>query len=185
MSTATETYPIISDDPAVQAVYEHCREEGESHNMSKICALRQPPGSCTNRELFAGVGTLADQFDGDEKTLDYLCKVSESEGRRPNPNDFYQPGLADHPGDPKAFIQREDGMGQIKKIAQQSGSGCRGLVNVAPGPSRLEPLPGPPLAPDIIKRGVDEMIRENPELRFTRDRKDLAAEYCEKHAPPK
>ena len=53
MSVATD-WPTVSNNPFVQAFYEVCRENGQSHNIAEICAFRQSPTLRTGTRWLAG-----------------------------------------------------------------------------------------------------------------------------------
>ena len=42
--------------------YLHQRKQGASHNIAAMTAMQAAPGSLTDREFFAGMGTLDQQF---------------------------------------------------------------------------------------------------------------------------
>jgi len=129
-------YPTISDNIAVQAAYLESRRLGESHSIAEMLALRQLPGVSTDRELFAGRGTLADQFKGEEHVLEQLSRKAAANGRKPQYTDLYEPSLAAYPGDPEAFIPASGGRSHIAEVCRRRGWACDGTVKVkASGPS--------------------------------------------------
>lgn len=146
----------------------------------KILGTR-PPGALTDRELFAGHGRLADQFDGDPVGFRAVIDGAHARGYNPNPNDVYLPTLADDIGDPAAFVPASGGRGHIKKVCEARGDECHGLVNVKP--VRFDPPPdaGPPLAEDIVQEGVADEIRHDPSLASKREQVQKA--FVERHAP--
>ena len=68
------SYPTVSRHEGIQSDYEWLRNNGNSHTMAEMMAFRQGPRSMTDREFFEGQGTLAKQFDGDERALDKLVE---------------------------------------------------------------------------------------------------------------
>lgn len=118
--------PVITNDPTRQSRYAEMRRKGMDHRAAEMLALQQPPGSKTDREQFAGVGTLDKQLGDD---ADYICGEAKRRGYRPSPNDMYMENLADFPGDPKAFVKSR---GDIAKRCEERGVPCQGLVNYTP-----------------------------------------------------
>jgi hypothetical protein len=49
------TYPTISDNPQVQALYEEIRTSGESHSIAEMLSLRQVPNLQTDTRWLAGM----------------------------------------------------------------------------------------------------------------------------------
>lgn len=129
-ATEPEQIEIVSDNPLTQAFYEEMRSRGESHNMAELLALRQFPGTMTDREFFEGQGTLADQFKGDEAMLNTIIERARSKGYNPNPNDVYVSALANDVGDPLAFVPPTGGRGHIQKVCEKRGTSCHGAVEV-------------------------------------------------------
>jgi hypothetical protein len=69
----------------------------------------------------------------------------------------YVSGLAEYPGDPRAFVS---GRGDIRRICEERGYGCEGAVTVAPvqvEPERVD------LDPALVKAEVDSIIADHPE----------------------
>jgi hypothetical protein len=175
-------YPIISDDPAVQAFYENSRRDGNSHNIAEMCALRSAPRGMTDNVFFEGVGTLAKQFEGDERVLEKVTKTAMAHGYKPNPNDFYNSSLAAFVGDPKAFIPASGGRGHVQAVCEERGWSCQGAVKVK-GRDR-KPVKQIRLGKDIVARTVQETIAADPS-KARIDKRDLAAEVIRKHGAKK
>jgi hypothetical protein len=175
-------YPTISDNPRTQAFYESMRRKGESHNMAEMLAVREAPGVETDSTFFAGIGTLAKQFEGDEKVLEHVVSRAKALGYNPNPNDFYNGALVDPeigPGDPAAFVPATGGRGHVRKVCEQRDWSCSGSVNVKRS-RREPPKPKVRLADDIVQATVNTMVERNPDLAKV-DRRDLAAEVVHQH----
>lgn len=171
----TKTWPQISDDPAVQAFYEASREAGESHNIAEMCALRQTPGSQTDREFMAG-RMNGEQFAGNPALGNYYRRIAEAHGCSTT-GKTYLSQLADFPGDPKAWVgSRAD----VEKVCLQTGAGCSGMVNVKV--SEREPTPAVDVADDILEERADKAIELDPGL-ASKNRSDLKEEIKEKIKP--
>ncbi len=96
----------------------------DAKRLADMLATRQVPRSSTDRELFAGYGSLADQFEGEESVLEKIVCESRKRGYNPNPNDLYMPRLAECPGDPLAFVPATGGMSHIRKVARLRDNDC-------------------------------------------------------------
>lgn len=155
------TYPVISTNANVQAFYVTLRNNGESHNMAEICALRRAPGIETDDTFLSGLGTLADQFAGDEKQLEQRVAVARANGYNPNVSDVYHPGLARFPGDPEGFIGHGRGKGHMKRLLEQRGTRCDDLGLRG---RQSDPDDKPKLADDIGKQLGRKMVKKDPAL---------------------
>lgn len=179
------TYPMVSENSDKQARYEKLMRISRGNHryaMRMISGDLFPvPGTCTDREFFAGRGTLGDQFEGDDQTLEHITSVAQRNGYKPGANDVYTPALADYPGDPAAFVPPDGGRGHIRRVCESRGEGCRGLVNVKPVQYDPTPDTGPPIAEDLIQNGVNDAIREDPSL--AAKRQEVRENFIERHAP--
>lgn len=178
----TATYPIVSDDPEVQAMYEHCRNGGETHNFAKICAFRSPPGVSTDTTYMAGAGTLLQQCGNDPKEVGRLIKAAKKHGHTPNMHDLYNPTLARSFGHPEGFVPASGPKAHVRKVCEKRGKDCEGLVNYT-APERAEPLPpSPGLSNKLIREEAMKAVAEDPGIP---DRKNglenLRSEIVEKH----
>lgn len=170
-------FPLISKIPEVQKFYESMRRKGQSHSIAEMCATRSAPRGMTDSVFFAGVGTLADQFRGEEQVLDHMVKVATRKGRRPSPNDYYQPGLARFVGDPEAFIPASGGRGHVQAVCEKRGWACEGSVKVK---ARQDAPKKKRLANDIVEAAVNQRIAADPDQARV-DRRELKAEVISKH----
>ncbi len=69
-------YPVVSDDPQIQAHYEFCRSQGTGHMLAEMFAYAQPPQSDTDVEFLRGTQTARK----------------------------YLSSLAEYPGDPRSYV---------------------------------------------------------------------------------
>lgn len=121
--------PIISPLPYVQEHYETCRRNGCNHNLAEMLAFKTAPASRTDDDFFRGVGTLDKQLGDDDghyqaQVLANYAKATG--GGRPNENYVYNAGLAEFPGDPRAFL---DSAGSAKRLAEERNVSISGFVN--------------------------------------------------------
>lgn len=184
MAGDTLTIPIDVEraGPKAVALYREIIASGESQNFAEMIACRQAPGVQTDNTFLAGIGTLRDQFDGDDFTLNEVVQVAQASGYSPKSSDFYNESLARFPGDPEAFLHAGQGRDHIKKVCEKRGTGCRGAVNVKGRGLEKDPFEGPPkLAPDLVNEEINRRVAANPD-EGRRPRKELAAEVVDKHA---
>lgn len=118
-------YPVVSDDPEIQAHYEHCRSQGTSHMLAEMFAFSQPPGSDTDTDFMRG-SENGRQFQGKPEIGNEYRRVAESLGGQTK-GKKYLSSLAEFPGDPRAWV---DSKGEIRKVCEERGWGCNGRVNV-------------------------------------------------------
>lgn len=143
--------------------HEAVSSAADKARLDDMFAAKSPPQSLTDREYFAGKGTLADQFKGEEHILAHLVKNAEKRGYKPGMNDVYCAGLArDAEGDPLAFIPATGGRGHIKRVCEATNRSCEGIVNyTAP---EAPPKPAIKLAEDLIERGIKNETKLNPDF---------------------
>lgn len=144
-----------------QAFYQQCIADGQSPAMAEIFASQRAPGIETDSSLLAGIGTLADQFDGAEDQLDYLVKQAKADGYTPKPSDYYCGSLATKAGDKNAWLNHDRGRSHVKQVCRQRGVGCQGAVKVASGPA--DPGPKVKLAESIIREKARQLVRRDPD----------------------
>jgi hypothetical protein len=154
-------------------------EAGDTARLSDMLQSRQCPSSVTDRELFRNRGTLADQFSGDERTLDKLVAKAKTYGYTPGTNDFYNSALAAFPGDPMGFVPPTGGRAHIKKVVQMRDQDCEGIVNNKASRYK-DPEPEVKLAPKIVERLAQREATLNPEKRRMK-KQDLREYVTEKH----
>jgi hypothetical protein len=149
-------FPLISPNPNVQAFYEKMCMQGQSHNMAEVLATRSFPGFTTNDTFLKGKKT-GDQFDDCPVVGQYYREVAESAGVSTT-GKVYLRGLANFPGDPRAWVSDKD---DVLRVCKERGWSCEGVVNYTP--PELPPSPDVKLAPDLVEREVRERLEENPD----------------------
>lgn len=154
--------PIISTDAEIQAAYERMLEAGESHSIAEMLALQCPPMSDSDREFLEGRGGCYSQF-GDSKfgnaVANHYAKVAKQH-KVSTTGKVYISGLAEFPGDPRAWISDR---GDVKRLCEEKGFGCEGAVKVKSRSREKEPEQVR-LAPDIVDHLVTRKVRNNPTL---------------------
>lgn len=152
---------------------------GNSRAFAEILAYRKPPGlQGTDTQAFADCGTLERQLG---KQLNRVCEAAKKHGYNPNPNDMYNPTFARFEGDPQAFASHGQGLGHYIKLAEQRGTGCSGDHNVPVRERDPSKVKKKALAPDLIQKHLKKKLADNPELRYTKDKKELIHEIAQKH----
>lgn len=179
----------ISDLPGGyrKSHYMMMRRNGESHNMAAMAASSRAPRCVTDREFFEGIGSIHDQFDADTDRgriqMEKVLSITKANGFTPGRNDVYCAHLARYQGDPEAYVPATGGRNHIRRLCEQRGSSCGGLVKV----DHREPLNDPmdtkkALGEDIIQGHIGSMVHRNPAM-GTKSRRELREMVLDKHSP--
>lgn len=152
--------------------------KGVSPLMAEMLTLQQAPGSRTDKEFFNGRGTLASQFDGDEKVLAKVVQNAKSRGFVPGVNDVYVPSMADGVGDPAAFVPATGGRNHVRRVCEQRGWSCDGDVKLK-GRDAGEPV-NVPLAADLVAEGAYNATLQNPDMTH-KQKSELAEKISHEH----
>lgn len=161
--------------------YLYCRhKKKQTHKMAEMLAYQRAPRCMTDRELFEGMGTLADQFPGEDRYVEMIVAGARANGYEPGLHDVYMPNLARFTGDPEAFVPPTGGRGHIKKICEKRGIPCEGAVNVSAPPVDKEPAKVR-LGEDLVEESINEMVRQDPDIARKATRRDLRDEVISKH----
>lgn len=175
------------------AFYCWLRENGRTAREADYFASHRAPASMTDRECFAGCGTLLDQFGGDEKRVQNLIESAQKNyGFRPNLNDVYNPTLAPATakgtkGHPDCFIPATGGLSHIRAVARKKGMNVlpglssEGQLRIDPGDAREPKQKQPGLGENIIRRKMREMVKQDPSLKLKNPR-ELREKIIDKHA---
>ena len=132
-----EQWPVVSEDPRIQAAYESMREAGESHNIAEVCAFRQTPALQTDTTFLAN---RPDPFDGDEHYAKRAVANCQAHGTTPGGR-TYLGSLARFEGDPEAWVTSK---ADVRDVCRRRGWSCEGAVEVkAPTPDAPHPLDAP------------------------------------------
>lgn len=154
--------------------------KGDARRMREILESHTTPGLSTDSTFFAGIGSLNQQI-ADPRSRERLHKNAKRMGIPLTGNEFYQPGLAKFPGDPRACIPHSGGKEQIRKMIEEKGTGSEGAITVKK--RQRPPQPKCKLHPSIVARHMQRMLKEPGNA--LRDRKEMVAEIIEKHGPQK
>ncbi|MHC4180536.1 MAG: FmdB family zinc ribbon protein [Planctomycetota bacterium] len=133
-------------------------------------------GLKTDTSFFAGVGTLLQQCDGDEKEANRIAKAAKKEGYTPSYNDFYCPTVGDSPA--SSFIPVTGGREHVKKVCRRRGVSCRGMVEME-APER-PPTPKKKLSEKFIRERSAALIHRDPGL--ANKKRELREQLIDTHA---
>lgn len=146
---------------------------------------QSPPGCMTDDVFLSGIGSLEDQIP-DERQRNELIKAARKRGYNPKPTDFYNSALADGRGDPAAFLNHGQGLGHVKRVAEERGieveSGGGSSISKAREPE-VDPYEKPrhKLNPKIVKRIARERASKDPEGTAKMHPRDLIDDIVHKH----
>ena len=178
-------YPKISRDPFIQARYEIMRDEGTSHNMAEILAVRKSPNFTTDDHFNKG-HCNGNQFDGQEKAAAYYKRKAVAAGVSTT-GKVYKSSLARFPGDPQAWVSSRS---DVKKILEERNWQSEGTVKNEFHEDKLsEAVENRPkangVAEDILDDKVVHECLKNPELAPTvKERIELKENLRSKMSAP-
>lgn len=170
-------YPIISDNPQVQARYERMRDEGQSHAMADLLAHQQFPGTKTEESFWRGRRT-SDQFGespiGKAMSEQYRA-MAKAAGVNPH-GKVYQAGLASFPGDPSAWVSDTS---DVLRLAKEKNLNVSGAVNYKAAdiemPSHLDQEYQ--VADDIVEESWQAKCEAEPDLKFAKPEKQAEVKH--------
>lgn len=142
------------------------------------------PAIVTDTAYAAPMGGLEKQFGGNKKALRDLARQARAQGYNPSPDDIYEPGLAQQPGDPKAFFKSHEIRSGIKRRCQELGVAPIGdsrLQFDVPARPERELAKKPQMPKKIVDRMVRQAIKEDPAL-AAKPRKELRDQIVQKHS---
>lgn len=165
--------------PAVER-YNACLARGESKRMAEMLALRQAPGLSGTDTAFFACGTLDKQIK-DPARLQILKENARREGIQLTGNEVYQSALCrdGYPLDPRACIAQSEGRGRIKRMCEESGSGCEGSVVVKARQLEQERKAKYRLNPRIVKQKLRQALKNPENARYTK--RELVEQIVDKH----
>jgi hypothetical protein len=156
-----------------QEIYQQAIKNGCTPRMAEMLASRKCAALDTDKMFFNQFGNLGDE--NDPVYLNRITSNARREGYAPSVGDVYVPGLADYPGDPKAFVSRASGRGAIKKHMAR--------VERGPESDPFDKASRVPLAEDIVQDHVRQMVAEDPGVVKRRKPAELREEVIAKHGP--
>lgn len=146
--------------------YKTCLKRGCSNSFAIMLALRSPPAAKSDREFGFGFGANESQFAADEKTGNQIVAATKKKDPGFSPRGkVYIGTLARETGDPEAWVDRTSARSDVKRIIEQRGWSCSGMVE-------SEGRAGPPeenkkrlVAHDLVAKEAAKLERENPKLK--------------------
>lgn len=162
------------------SIYAQAREAGSPHGFAAMVALQQCCRVMTDNVFFAGIGTLAKQYEGQEAYLNFITAEAKKRGYKPNMNDYYESQMARFPGDPTAFIPATGGRGHVRKVLESQGRGCRGVMEFESDAGQVAPKPKIRLGEDIIQQNIKRMVAADPD-KARKPMQELREEVIAKH----
>jgi hypothetical protein len=154
-----EEWPVVSDDAGVQAFYEDRRREGVSHNLAEMFAHQQAPLPKSDTAFLAAINPGGQQFADNPELGERMAAPARAAGVNIT-GATYLSGLAEFPGDPRAWIR---GKGDVEKLCTERNWQCRGAVNVN-AETGVAPMAAVDVAPDLVEAKALDMIEANPDL---------------------
>jgi len=158
--------------------YRAMRKEGLSHNLAEMFALQSPPHTAGTDTVFLAGHCNGNQFEKNEH-IGNMYRAEAAAAGVDVKGKVYLGGLAAYPGDPEAWVS---GTGDVRRVCEQRGWGCRGAVKVRSG-EPVEPVPEIPLAPDIVDAEVGKVLERTPNRKHI-DVGDLREQVKDKLTPP-
>lgn len=126
-----------------ELLYDRLIAEGKSPAFAAMLADQAPPGVKTDSTFFGNaVNTVSKIMNDDPEYGQAIVAQARRHGYNPNPNDVYESGLAEKPGDPLAFVPATGGRGHIRKVLESRGWGGEGAVNIKARQPERDPLEG-------------------------------------------
>ncbi len=151
--------------------------EDSSGKLEKMLDAQEAPRCMTDDVFLGGMGTLADQFEGDEAGLQRVISNARKGGYNPSMNDVYMANMATHEGDPRAFVKgRADVQNRCRELGVPSEGACP--VSESEVPARPERRRNVKLGEDIIQRSMAAEIAQNPDQAHN---KELRDQVIDKH----
>lgn len=157
------TYPVISENYAVQRHYEECRKAGSSHRLSEMLALRQGPSLQTDTRWLTG-HCNGSQFADDPRTQqmgEYYRSVARARGVSTE-GAIYKSQLARFPGDPEAWVRSK---ADCVKVAAKRGMTLEGGIKYKP-PASVNDVPDEQpyrVADDIVDKQYEVLCDHEPD----------------------
>jgi hypothetical protein len=150
----------ISEDRDVQRRYEELCLGGMAPKLAECLATRSWPGfNGTNRAFNRGRAN-GNQFENCPGLGNYYRRIAEAQGVSTNGH-YYCHGLGRYPGDPRAWVQDTS---DVLRIARERNLNIDGIVTHRADP--VTPTPDVPLAEDIWERATQDLLAENPDMRY-------------------
>lgn len=157
-------FPIVAEDDEVQSHYVFSRRQGTSHKMAEMFAFQSAPALETDtRWLSRQLEQQRRDFNADTLEGQTLLAAAREAGI-PIDSAVYQPGLADHPNDPRALVESR---ADCIRRANELNLKLQGPVDYTPPGWSDGPDDGEGeyrVAPDIVEQHYQEAVEAEPAL---------------------
>ena len=155
------SYPVVSDNPHVQAFYEYCRASGESHNIAEMCAFQQGPALETETRFMAG--RLERAPFGDNPYSNILEKRARAAAARAGVSTtgkWFDHQIARDPEDVDGWVGSKS---DIEHVIRKRGLQARGDINIkGVDPIHVEKPYAP--AADLVEEDVVKIREQHPDM---------------------
>lgn len=178
--------PIISSNYEVQIFYESMRDNGVSHTLAEMLALRKSANFVSDATFMRGHFN-GNQFEKFNRSGEFYRKKANAAGVS-TVGKRYLSGLAAYPGDPRAWVSTRD---EIKKLMKERNWTCDGTVKHAGNEDLLAEQIAvrkrpDGVAEDILVEKVEFECEKNPELApTTKEKVELKEQLRERMRPKK
>jgi hypothetical protein len=144
--------------------YLKCRSEGTSHSLALMFATRRAPlTKGTDSVFMAGMEyRQAEEFNNGVPTAPTLYRRVAKQAGVSTKGKVYKSSLALYPGDPRAWV---DGLGDVKKLADERGCDVDGAVTVRAAKKRPWDRKDYRVADSIVDRLAKEAVVRDPSLK--------------------
>lgn len=162
-------FPIISDDEAVQTHYRRCRRTS-SHAFAEMLALRSAPALQTDtRWLARKLEAQRREINPESLTGSTLLESARESGISVEGR-VYEPGLAEYPNDPRAFVESR---AECYARAEELGLDLEGALEYK-CTRRIEPKEEGPyrIDDDLLEEHYEDAIENEPHLAKKADFKE-------------
>jgi hypothetical protein len=153
---SSEAYPLVSENPLIQAAYETMRADGQSHSMAEMLATRSLPGIRTDATFMTKKPRRQNLPRSYYKNARKAGVVTDGK--------YYDGQMARYPGDPEAWVS---GRGDIRSICKKNQWSVEGEVNYKctpkQVPARIDTQPYA-AAEDLVRKEVRKLGRIDPGL---------------------
>jgi hypothetical protein len=123
-----------------------------------MIASQSPPMSNSDREFLEGRGGCYDQFKRNPEAGEYYKRVAEAAGQDVT-GKVYMSGLAEYPGDPRAWISDR---AEAKKVVEERGWNAEGAFSVKS--PREAPPPSVDMADEVVDNLAMSAVEKEPAL---------------------
>jgi hypothetical protein len=162
--------------------YQQCVMGGDSPRLAEMLALRSPPAASSSTDRLFKFNRGDEDFSKRPELYEAYSAELRAMGGSTAGKKYFS-SLADHPGDPNAWISTDaGGETEIRKLCAERGYTIKGAVNQSAG-TRVE-HEDYGLGDDIVDEGVQDIMERDPGAgRTPKALQELRDQVREKHGP--